>query len=104
VEQTSHSHPSPASAPLDKVQVAWVSLLVTFLLLIAKLAIGLMTGSLVILSLAAESGVDLASVLITLLAVRVSSIPPDEDHPYGHGKFESLSALAEALLLLGVTG
>jgi len=103
VEQTSHSHPSPASAPLDKVQVAWVSLLVTFLLLIAKLAIGLMTGSLVILSLAAESGVDLASVLITLLAVRVSSIPPDEDHPYGHGKFESLSALAEALLLLGVT-
>lgn len=91
------------SAPLDKVQVAWVSLLVTFVLLIGKLVVGLATGSLVILSLAAESGVDMASVLITLLAVRISAVPPDEDHPYGHGKFESLSALAEALMLLGVT-
>jgi cation diffusion facilitator family transporter len=88
---------------MDKVQVAWVSLLVTFVLLLGKLIIGLTTGSLVILSLAAESGVDMASVLITLLAVRISSVPPDEDHPYGHGKFESLSALAEALMLLGVT-
>ena len=89
---------------LNKFQVAWVSIGVTVLLIVAKLVVGLSTGSLAILSQAADSGLDLASVIITLLAVRVSSIPPDEDHPYGHGKFENLSALAEGLLLLGVTG
>ncbi len=87
----------------DKLQAAWISLVVTAVLVAAKLAVGLATGSLAILSLAAESGIDLAAVLITVLAVRVSSIPPDADHPYGHGKFESLSALAQGLLLLGAT-
>jgi len=86
-----------------KLQAAWISLAVTAVLVAAKLAVGLATGSLAILSLAAESGIDLAAVLIALLAVRVSSIPPDEDHPYGHGKFESLSALAQGLLLFGAT-
>ncbi len=89
--------------PGKKLQVAWISLGVTTILLAAKLAVGLITGSLAILSLAAESGIDLAAVLITILAVRVSSIPPDDDHPYGHGKFESLSALAQGLLLLVAT-
>jgi cation diffusion facilitator family transporter len=86
--------------PAKKHRVAWISLAVTVILVTAKLAVGLATSSLAILSLAAESGIDLAAVVITLLAVRVSSIPPDEDHPYGHGKFESLSALAQGLLLL----
>ncbi len=89
--------------PAKKLQVAWISLAVTTVLLGAKLAVGWITGSLALLSLAAESGIDVAAVLITLLAVRVSSIPPDEDHPYGHGKFESLSALAQGLLLLVAT-
>jgi cation diffusion facilitator family transporter len=92
-----------ARPPAKKLQVAWFSLAVTTVLLAAKLAVGLATGSLALLSLAAESGIDVAAVLITLLAVRVSSIPPDEDHPYGHGKFESLSALAQGLLLLVAT-
>ena len=87
----------------EKLQAAWISLFITGILVAAKLAVGLATGSLAILSLAAESGIDLVAVLITLLAVRISSIPPDEDHPYGHGKFESLSALAQGLLLLGAT-
>ena len=92
-------NPHPAA---EKLQAAWVSLAVTALLVVVKLAVGIATNSLAILSLAAESGIDLAAVVITLLAVRVSSIPPDEDHPYGHGKFESLSALAQGLLLLGI--
>ena len=87
----------------DKLEAAWISLVVTAVLVAAKLAVGLATGSLAILSLAAESGIDLAAVLITVLAVRISSTPPDADHPYGHGKFESLSALAQGLLLLGAT-
>ncbi|HWF43809.1 MAG TPA: cation-efflux pump [Candidatus Kapabacteria bacterium] len=89
--------------PIDKLQVAWASVFVTLFLIAAKLVIGLSTGSLAILSQAADSGFDLVAVIITLLAVRVSSIPPDEDHPYGHGKFESLSALLQGLLLLGIT-
>ncbi len=89
--------------PAKKLRVAWISLTVTVILVTAKLAVGLATSSLAILSLAAESGIDLAAVVITLLAVRVSSIPPDEDHPYGHGKFESLSALGQGLLLLVAT-
>jgi len=102
--QSRESFDNPGNPGLfPKLQAAWISLAVTIVLVAAKLAVGLATGSLAILSLAAESGIDLAAVLITLLAVRVSSIPPDEDHPYGHGKFESLSALAQGLLLLGAT-
>ncbi len=89
--------------PGKKLQVAWISLAVTTILLATKLAVGLATSSLALLSLAAESGIDVAAVLITLLAVRISSIPPDQDHAYGHGKFESLSALAQGLLLLVAT-
>ncbi len=87
----------------NKLQAAWVSLIVTIVLVTIKLAVGLVTNSLALLSLAAESGIDLASVLITLLAVRISSIPPDADHPYGHGKFENLSALGQGVLLLAVS-
>ncbi|MDP4199065.1 MAG: cation diffusion facilitator family transporter [Bacteroidota bacterium] len=94
---------SEHTSPRPKLQIAWISLFVTLFLLSTKLVVGLMTGSLAILSLAAESGIDLISVTITLLAIRVSSTPPDEDHPYGHGKFESLAALVEGLLLLGAT-
>jgi cation diffusion facilitator family transporter len=65
-----------------------------------KLVIALLTGSLGILAEAAHSGLDLVAAGITLLAVRVSDRPADESHPYGHGKVENLSALAETGLLL----
>ena len=66
-----------------------------------KLLVGLMTGSLGILSEALHSALDLLAALGTLFAVRVAARPADADHPYGHGKVENLMALAEALLLLG---
>lgn len=65
-----------------------------------KLVIGLLTGSLGILSEAAHSGLDLVAAGMTLLAVRVSDRPADKGHAYGHGKVENLSALFETLLLL----
>jgi cation diffusion facilitator family transporter len=65
-----------------------------------KLVIALLTGSLGILAEAAHSGLDLVAAAITLLAVRLSDRPADESHPYGHGKVENLSALAETGLLL----
>lgn len=65
-----------------------------------KLVIGLATGSLGILAEAAHSALDLVAAVITFFAVRVSDRPADETHPYGHGKVENLSALAETFLLL----
>jgi len=70
-------------------------------LTLAKLAVGLWTNSLGILSEAAHSGLDLVAAVVTWLTVRVSGKPADRRHPYGHGKFENLSALFETLLLLG---
>lgn len=66
-----------------------------------KLIVGIMTGSLGILSEALHSALDLLAALGTFFAVRVASRPADADHPYGHGKVENLMALAETLLLLG---
>jgi cation diffusion facilitator family transporter len=66
-----------------------------------KIVVGVLTGSLGILAEAAHSGFDLLAAAMTYLAVRFSGRPADRDHPYGHGKIESLSALFETLLLLG---
>jgi cation diffusion facilitator family transporter len=65
-----------------------------------KLTVGWATNSLGILSEAAHSGLDLVAAGITLWAVHISGRPADQDHTYGHGKFENLSALVETLLLL----
>jgi len=65
-----------------------------------KFVVGLATGSLGILAEAAHSGLDLMAAVMTFLAVRISGMPPDRNHLYGHGKAENLSALFETLLLL----
>lgn len=73
-------------------------------LTIAKAVVGLMTGSLAILSEAAHSLIDLAATIMTYAAVRISGKPADADHQYGHGKVESVSALAETALLFVLAG
>src|SRR5499425_948765 len=65
-----------------------------------KIAVGITTGSLGILSEAAHSGLDLLAALITLFSVRVSDKPADAEHQYGHGKVENFSAFIETGLLL----
>ena len=65
-----------------------------------KIAVGLTTGSLGILSEAAHSGLDLIASLLTFFSVRVSDKPADADHQYGHGKVENFSAFVETGLLL----
>ena len=82
-----------------KTRVALYSVLVGIILTGIKLAVGIMTGSLGILSEALHSFLDLCAALLTFFAVRFSARPPDKTHPYGHGKIENLSALAQALLL-----
>ena len=64
-----------------------------------KLAAGLLSGSLGVLSDAAHSGLDMAGAALTFFSVRVSDKPADEDHTYGHGKIENLSAFGEAVLM-----
>jgi len=88
------------TANREKNQAALTSLLATVLLTVLRLVVGLMTGSLGVLSEAAHSGLDLVATLVTFFAVRLSSRPPDEEHTYGHGKAENLSALFEMGLLL----
>lgn len=72
-------------------------------LAVAKAAIGLLTGSLAILSEAGHSLIDLSATLLTFFAVRISDKPADAEHQFGHGKIESVTALAETALLFVLT-
>ena len=83
----------------QKQSVALSSVFAGALLTVTKLGVGLLTGSLAILSEAAHSALDLLAALLTWLAVRISDKPADDDHTYGHGKIESVSALIETGLL-----
>jgi cation diffusion facilitator family transporter len=69
-------------------------------LTLVKLAAGVFTGSVSILSEALHSGLDLAAAVMAWMAVRKSREPADAEHNFGHGKFESMSGLAEGLLIL----
>ncbi len=83
----------------QKTAVALLSVISNSLLVTLKLITGLLTGAISILSEAAHSSMDLIASLIAFFAVRISARLPDEEHPFGHGKVEDISALAEALLI-----
>jgi len=84
----------------EKRIVARNSVLAALVVTGLKLAVGLATASLGILSEAAHSALDLVAAVITLFSVRVSDRPADADHQYGHGKVENFSAFIETGLLL----
>lgn len=67
--------------------------------LIAKLVVGFTTASAAVLSDAIHSAADLANNAVALVAIRMASAPPDQDHPYGHHKFETLAVFGLAILL-----
>lgn len=79
--------------------VAAASLVVGFLLLCAKLVVGILTGSLGVISEAAHSAFDLAASGFALVAVRTAAKPADREHPYGHGRAENLAAFGEGIVL-----
>src|ERR1700675_5052019 len=68
-----------------------------------KVFLALATGSLGVLSEALHSGLDLIAAILTWLSVRVSDLPADSGHTYGHGKVESFSAFVETGLLLATS-
>lgn len=85
---------------LRKKKIAFASALAAVFITVFKLIIGLITGSLGILSEALHSGLDLIAAGITYFAVKYSDKPADDGHNYGHGKIENYSALVETILLL----
>src|SRR5436305_1592573 len=87
----------------EKEKVALGSIAASAGLTAAKAIIGLLTGSLAILSEAGHSLLDLSATVLTYFAVRISGKPADAEHQYGHGKVESVTALAETALLFVLT-
>lgn len=87
----------------EKQRVAFVSLLASLGLAVAKLVAGLVTGSLGILSEAIHSIIDFGATVVTLIAIRWGDQPPDAEHHYGHAKAESVAALIETGLLFLTT-
>lgn len=91
---------STAKMEKEKKRVAGISVIAAIFLTGFKLLIGLLTGSLGILSEALHSGLDLIAAVITYFSVRISDKPADKEHHFGHGKIENFSALIETLLLV----
>ena len=84
----------------EKEQVALTSMAASAGLTIAKAIVGILTGSLAMLSEAGHSLIDFGATVMTYVAVRVSGKPADEEHHYGHGKIEAVSASAEIASIL----
>ncbi len=87
-----------------KTSVAAISVVASATMAAVKFAVGIGIGSLALISEALHSSVDLVATVITWIVVRFSDRPADEEHHYGHGKFESLSALGVIALLYVLAG
>ncbi len=70
-------------------------------LMVLKLTVGIMTGSIAVLSDGIDSAEDAVASTFTFLSIRLAARPADEEHPYGHGKAESIAAAGQALLIAG---
>jgi len=81
---------------------AGLSLGYNVLLTALKVVAAVLTGSVSLLSESVHSATDIVASAIALVSVRAAAAPPDDDHPYGHGKIESLASFVESLLLLGI--
>ncbi|HEY8126975.1 MAG TPA: cation diffusion facilitator family transporter [Methylocystis sp.] len=92
----------PRAAPSVKLAAAKASIAASALLATAKLAAGLWSGSLALLSESGHAFVDTGATVLTFLAVREAEKPPDEEHHYGHGKYEALAALIQTGFLFGL--
>lgn len=83
------------------IQASSITIGVNVLLTMARLLVGIVAGSAAVLADAANSGSDILASLAVLGGTRIALLPPDENHPYGHGKAESVAAKAVAILVLG---
>ena len=81
-----------------------LSILVVVSLIVLKVVVGIITGSLSVLAQAIDSFLDLFAVIITFLAINVAARPADESHPFGHGKAENVAAIIQAVLIFFAGG
>jgi len=97
---------SSQAAALSKRQqdAARLSLASNAFLVVVKVAAGLVSGSLSVLAEGVQSTMDVVASGLILVTVRVAALPPDRDHPYGHGKFENAASLAQVALILSTCG
>ena len=86
-----------------KTKTARLSVISNSLLIAMKLGVGIITGSVSIISEAIHSSIDLVAAIIAFFAVRISGKPSDERHPFGHGKMENVSGVIEALLIFAAS-
>lgn len=87
-----------------KTRTARLSVLSNSLLIILKVLVGIVSGSVSILSEAIHSSLDLVAAIIAFFAVKVSGNPADDRHQFGHGKVENVSGVIEALLIFIASG
>lgn len=87
-----------------KQRVALLSVLSNFTLVVVKLIIGILIGSVSVISEAIHSAVDLIAAIIALFAVKTAGKPEDSRHMFGHGKIENISGTIEALLIFLAAG
>jgi len=86
-----------------KQKYAKLSIFSNLILIVLKVVVGVLSGSVSIISEAIHSVMDLVAALIAYISVRISDLPPDENHPYGHEKVENISGVIEALLVFGAS-
>jgi cation diffusion facilitator family transporter len=84
---------------IAKVRAARYSVITAVSLALMKAVVGLMTGSLAVIASAVDSLLDIFMSGLNFLAIRKAEQPADADHPYGHGKFETLATLFQALVI-----
>lgn len=88
----------------QKTAAAWLSVTSNVTLVVLKIIIGLLIGSVSVISEAIHSAVDLLAAVIALVAVKQSGREADETHPFGHGKIENISGTIEAILIFVAAG
>ncbi len=84
------------------IKITYICLAVNVFLTVIKFLAGIFGNSMVMLADAVHSASDVISTLIVLAAIRIARRPEDEDHEYGHERFESIGAIILALMLLTV--
>ena len=93
---------APLSDDARKKRAALTSIFASMVITLAKFAAGLVSGSLALISEAGHAAVDTGATILTYLAIREASKPADDEHHYGHDKYEALAALIETGLLFGL--
>jgi cation diffusion facilitator family transporter len=87
-----------------KSRAAAVSVASNTTLILLKVAAGILTGSISLIAEAVHSTMDLAAAIIAFFSVRISDTPADDQHPFGHGKAENISGVAEGVLIFVAAG